>query len=82
MFYFNRVEKATKQLVLVNVPWPMEASMNSTLKAFKDYGTYNALVREWEAKPEINKTWENLKVMILNEYSKFHHQHTSMAKSA
>jgi hypothetical protein len=81
LFYFNRVEKATKQLMLVNVPWPMEASMNSTLKAFKDCSTYHALVREWEARPEISKTWENLKVMILNEYSKFHRQHTIMAKS-
>ena len=79
--YFNRVEKATKQLARVNVPWSMEASMNSTLKAFKDCGDYDTLVREWEAKPEISKTWENLKVMISNEYSKFHRQHTSMAKS-
>ena len=79
--YFNRVEKATKQLVQVNVLWPMEASMNSTLKAFKDCGDYDALVRGWEAKPEIDKTWDNLKIMISNEYSKFHHQHTTMAKS-
>ena len=79
--YFNRVEKATKQLARVNVPWPMEASMNSTLKAFKDCGDYDAPVREWEAKPEINKTWDNLKIMISNEYSKFHRQHTSTAKS-
>ena len=79
--FFNRVEKATKQLARVNVPWPMEASMNSTLKSFKDCGDYDAPVREWEAKPEAYKTWDNLKLMISNEYSKFHRQHTSTAKS-
>ncbi len=55
--------------------------MNSTLKAFKDCGDYDAPVREWEAKPEINKTWDHLKIMISNEYSKFHRQHTSTEKS-
>ena len=69
--YFNRVEKATKQLARVNVPWPMEASMNSTLKSFKDCGDYDVPVREWEAKPEVQKTWDNLRIMILNETSSF-----------
>ena len=55
--------------------------MNSTLKSFKDCGDYDAPVREWEAKPEAYKTWDNLKLMISNEYSKFHRQHTSTAKS-
>jgi hypothetical protein len=81
MIHFNRNEKAIKQLAQVNVPWPMEASMNSTWKAFKDCGNYDAPVTEWEAKPEINKTWGNLKIMFSNEYSKFHRQHTTTAKS-
>jgi ribosomal protein L32 len=79
--HFNRVEKAIKQLARVNVPWPLEASMNSTLKAFKDSGDYDPAVREWEAKPEADKTWANLKIMVSNEYSKFHRQNTATAKS-
>ena len=55
--------------------------MNSTLKAFKDSGDYDPAVREWEAKPEADKTWANLKIMISNEYSKFHRQNTATAKS-
>jgi hypothetical protein len=78
---FNRVEKAIKQLAHVNVPWPLEASMNSTLKAFKDSGDYDPAVHEWEAKPEADKTWANLKIMVSNEYSNFHCQNTATAKS-
>ena len=78
--HFNKVEKAIKQLARVNVPWPLEASMNSTLKSFKDSGDYDPAVREWEARPEIEKTWANLKIMVSNEYSKFHRQNTATAK--
>ncbi len=78
--HFNKVEKAIKQLARVNVPWPLEASMNSTLKTFKDSGDYDPAVREWEARPEIEKTWANLKIMVSNEYSKFHRQNTATAK--
>ena len=56
--------------------------MNSTLKSFKDCGDYDAPVREWEAKPEAHKNWDNLKIMISNEYSKFHRQHTTTAKGS
>jgi hypothetical protein len=80
--HFNKDEKAIKQLARVTVPWPLEASMNSTLKTFKDSGDYDPAVREWEARPEIEKTWANLKIMVSNEYSKFHRQNTATAKSA
>jgi hypothetical protein len=43
--HFNKVEKAIKQLARVNVAWPLEASMNSTLKSFKDSGDYDPAVR-------------------------------------
>jgi hypothetical protein len=64
--HFNKVEKAIKQLARVNVPWLLEASMNNTLKAFNDSGDYDPAVREWDAKPEADKT-----IMVSNEYSKF-----------
>ena len=79
--YFNRVEKATKQLARVGVPWPREACINSALKAFKDAGDYDAAVREWEARPDVEKTWDNVKKMITSEYSKYQRQHTTTAKS-
>ncbi len=79
--HFNKAEKAIKQLAHINVPWPLEASMNSTLKAFKDSGDYDLAVRKWEARPKVEKTWANLKIMISNEYSKYQHQHAATAKS-
>ena len=79
--YFNRVEKAIKQLARVNVVWLTEACVNSVLKAFKDTGDYDAAVREWEAKAEADKTWTNVKTMITSEYSKYQRQHSTTAKS-
>ena len=79
--YFNRIEKAMKQLARVGVPWPREACINNALKAFKDAGEYDAAVREWEAKPEVDKTWDNVKKMITSEYSKYQRQHSTSAKS-
>ena len=79
--YFNRVEKAIKQLARVGIVWPPEACMNSALKAFKDAGDYDPAVREWEAKPEVEKTWDNVKKMVITEYSKFQRQHSTTAKS-
>ncbi len=79
--YFNRIEKAIKQLSRVGVPWQREACINNALKAFKDAGEYDAAVREWEAKPEAEKTWDNVKKMITSEYSKYQRQHSTSAKS-
>ncbi len=79
--YFNRIEKAIKQLSRVGVPWPREACINNALKAFKDAGEYDPAVREWEAKPEAEKTWDNVKKMITSEYSKYQRQHATTAKS-
>ena len=79
--YFNRIEKAIKQLARVGVSWPREACINSALKAFKDTGDYDAEVREWEAKAEIDKIWANVKTMITSEYSKYQCQHATSAKS-
>lgn len=79
--YFNRIEKAIKQLARCQVLWPKEACMNSTLKAFKDTRDYDIAIREWEAKPEASKTWDNLKVMVTTEYARFHKHNSSTAKS-
>ncbi len=47
--YFNRVEKAMKQLAKANINWDWRAMMNKALKSFKDAGSYEPAIREWEA---------------------------------
>jgi hypothetical protein len=37
--YFNRVEKAMKQLAKANINWDWRAMMNKALKSFKDAGS-------------------------------------------
>jgi hypothetical protein len=49
--YFNRVEKAMKQLAKANINWDRRAMMNKTLKSFKDAGSYKPAIHEWEAQP-------------------------------
>jgi hypothetical protein len=47
--YFNRVQKAMKQLAKANINWDWRAMMNKALKSFKDAGSYEPAIWEWEA---------------------------------
>ncbi len=49
--YFNRINKARRQLAHVNVQIDEQAMMLKALKCFKDTGNYDAPIREWEARP-------------------------------
>ena len=79
--YFNRVEKAVKQLARAGVTWGTRAMMNKALKSFKDAGDYDAAVREWESKPIGVQTWANLKTMMCTEYAKTHRQDAVTARA-
>ena len=79
--YFNRVEKAMKQLARANIHWDWRAMMNKALKSFKDAGDYDAAIREWEARPIATQTWENLKVLMCTEYAKAHRQDAVSARA-
>jgi hypothetical protein len=79
--YFNRVEKAMKQLAKVNITWDWWAMMNKALKSFKDAGDYEPAIRKWEARPGATQTWDNLKILMCTEYSKAHRQDTMSARA-
>jgi hypothetical protein len=72
--YFNRVEKAVKQLARAGITWDTRAMLNNALKIFEDAGDYDAAVREWDARPMAAQTWANLKTMMCMEYAKMHCQ--------
>ena len=38
-----------KQLAKANIIWDRQAMMNKALKSFKDAGSYEPAIQEWEA---------------------------------
>lgn len=68
--FFNRIDKARKQLARANVNIDERALMLKALKSFKDAGDYDAPIREWETKPSAMQTYSELKNMMNREYSK------------
>ena len=46
----------------------------------KATGEFDAAVREWEAKPAVDKTWANIKTFISTEYAKENKQNKLTAK--
>ena len=79
--YFNRIDKARRQLARVNVQIDERAMMLKALKCFRDAGDYDAPIREWEARPPAAQTYPNLKTMMSLEYSKLHRQDTTTARA-
>ncbi len=48
--YFNRVDKARRQLARANIQIDERAMLVKALKSFKDAGDFDAPIREWEAR--------------------------------
>ena len=78
--YFNRVEKAIKQLKRAGIQSNLNERRDMALYYLKAAGEYDAAVREWEAKPIADKTWQNIKVFISTEYAKENKQNKLTAK--
>ena len=72
--YFNRVEKARRQLARANVQIDERAMMVKALKYFKDAGDFDPAIREWEACPFATQTYANLKTVMCTEFSRLNCQ--------
>ena len=68
--YFNRADKARRQLARANIQIDERAMMAKALKSFKDAGDFDAAIREWEARPIATRTYSNLKVVMCAKFSK------------
>jgi hypothetical protein len=79
--YFNRVEKAVKQLARASIIIDQRAMMNKALKCLKDCGDFEPAIRKWEAKPVVSQTWDNLKRLMTTEYSRAHKQDSTSARA-
>jgi hypothetical protein len=79
--YFNRVDKARRQLIRANVQVDERAMMAKALKCFKDAGDFDPAIREWEARPVAMQTYANLKVLMCAEYAKLNRQDSTTARA-
>jgi hypothetical protein len=79
--YFNRIDKARRQLARANVQIDERAMMLKALKCFRDAGDYDAPIQEWEARPPAAQTYPNLKTMMSLEYSKLNRQDATTARA-
>jgi hypothetical protein len=62
--YFNRVEKAMRGLIRAGINSNLNERRDMALFYLKATGEFDAIVREWEAKPAADKTWFNIKSFI------------------
>lgn len=79
--YFNRIDKARRQLARANVQVDERAMMAKALKSFKDAGDFDAPIREWEARPVAAQTYANLKVLMCAEFSRLNRQDSTTARA-
>jgi hypothetical protein len=78
--YFNWVKKAIKQLERAGIQSNLNERRDTALYFLKASGEYDAEVREWEAKPETDKTWVNIKIFISTKHTKENKQNKLTAK--
>jgi hypothetical protein len=55
--------------------------MNKALKCLKDCGDFEPAIRKWEAKPVASQTWDNLKRLMMMEYSRACKQDSTSARA-
>ncbi len=78
--YFNRVEKAIKGLTRNGIISDPNERNDIALFHLKATGEFDPAVREWEAKPAVDKTWANIKTFIAAEYARENKQNKISAK--
>ena len=79
--YFNRVEKAIQGLTRAGINSDLNERRDMALYYLKASGEFDAAVREWENKPAVNKTWQNIKTFISTEHAKENKQNNLTAKN-
>ncbi|KAL7483205.1 hypothetical protein ACHAW6_008848 [Cyclotella cf. meneghiniana] len=58
-----------------------ELRLAFALATFQASGEYDAPLREWDAKPQVDKTFANFRIFMQKEYGKHHKQNQSTAAS-
>ena len=79
--YFNRMDKARKQLLHANIQVDERAMMAKALKSFKDAGDFDPAIREWEVRPAAAQTYANLKTLMNTEFTKLNRQDATTARA-
>ncbi len=80
--YFNRVDKAWRQLARANIQIDERAMLVKALKSFKDAGDFDAPIQEWEARQIAAQTYDNLKIVMCTEFAKLNRQDATTARAS
>jgi hypothetical protein len=64
------VEIAMKGLTRCRITSDLNEQRDVALYFLKAAGEFDAACHEWEAKPTVNKSWQNIKTFISVEYAK------------
>jgi hypothetical protein len=79
--YFNQVEKAIQGLTHAGITSDLNKCRDMAHFYLKTSGEFDTVVREWEQRPEIQKTCQNIKTFISAEYAKENKQNKLTAKN-
>ena len=80
--YFNRVNKARRQLARANIQIDEQAMLVKALKSFKDAGDFDAPIQEWEVRQIATQTYDNLKIVMCTEFAKLNRQDATTARAS
>lgn len=80
--YFNRVERCKRSLAKAGITTCMNSMRNKALDAFKKSGEFKLALKDWDNKPDADKTWANLKPFFTKEYAKINRDGELTAKDA
>lgn len=79
--YFNRVDKARRQLARANVQIDERAMLAKAFKSFKDTGDFDPAIREWESRPVATQTYVLFKTVMCTEFAKLNRQDNTTARA-
>lgn len=79
--YFARGDKYERQLLKVGQPRNPTLRLAFAQSTFQTSGEFEPALREWEAKPAVDRTFANFRVFMQQEYGKHHKQNKSTVQS-
>ena len=68
--HFLKVEKAMKALDRANITSCRNQRRDFLLEQFAKCDEFKPAVREWKQRPDVDQTWDNLKLFVSEEYAK------------
>lgn len=79
---FERGDKYEKQLIKAGIPAQPTLRLATALSWFQQSGEFDSPIREWNAKPAVDRTFSRFRVFIQKEFSKRQKRDKQTAKAS